>query len=47
MKFSDRRQKCSHNDVLINIAAQHFFQTAPQHPGMAAILSFFALIFAD
>jgi hypothetical protein len=33
--------------VLINVAAQHFFETAPQRPGLAAILSIFASIFAD
>jgi hypothetical protein len=47
MKFLDRRQKCSHNDMLINVAAQHFFKTAPRRPGMAAILSIFTPISAD
>jgi hypothetical protein len=47
MKFSDRRKKYSNNDMLINVAAQHFFKTAPQRLGMAAILSIFAPIFAD
>jgi hypothetical protein len=42
MKFSNRRQKCSYNDALINVAVQHFFETAPRRPGMAAILSIFA-----
>jgi hypothetical protein len=42
MKFSDRRQKNSYNDVLINVAAQHFLRTAPQRFEMAAILSIFA-----
>jgi hypothetical protein len=29
MKFSSRRQKCCHNDALINVAAQHFLR--PPH----------------
>jgi hypothetical protein len=44
MKFSDRRQKRSYPDALINVAAQHFFKTAPQRLGMAAVLSIFAPI---
>jgi hypothetical protein len=44
VKFSNRRQKGSYNDMLINVAAQHFFATAPRHPGLAAILSIFAPI---
>jgi hypothetical protein len=47
MKFSDRRQKRSYHDALINVAAQHFFEIAPQRPGVSAILSIFAPIFAD
>jgi len=38
VKFSNSRQKCSHNDALINVAAQHFFETAHQRPVMAAIV---------
>jgi hypothetical protein len=29
MKFSDRRQKCSYNNLLKNVAAQHFLR--PPH----------------
>jgi hypothetical protein len=46
-KFLNRRQKRSYTDALINVAAQHFFKTAPQRLGMATILSIFAPIFAD
>ena len=36
--FSKRRQKCSHANMLINVAAQHSLQAAPQRSGMAAIV---------
>jgi hypothetical protein len=47
MKFLNRRQKCSHNDMLINVAAQHFFKPTPRRLGRGAILSIFAPMLAD
>jgi hypothetical protein len=44
MKFSDRRQKCSYYNLLINVAAQHFFQDCPTAPWDGGMLSIFTPI---
>jgi hypothetical protein len=37
-KFSNRRQKCIHNDALINVAAQHFLLLMPYESMKKVIL---------